>query len=270
MSEEFSADFTAADNTKAIRCGRTDCPVQFYPAGTEFHYLHSNDPSVPGRAVCTPCYHRYLTKKTTKRRPNGILIICLPLDFLNICFPAQPLSSELGSGSQIHEQKVQQQIVKAQRNGKPAQCLNQDGDNELTCALILAGAASIQHVGATVLGAGTALHTQAVQVSRSSGPFIQLPGFPVLSAPSSRSQTVSLNPPSLGLTPGYNLNHIGYQATRAKMASNAYAGNSGQIILVEVRVVRLPEGKVKPILIGVSFSSLLSSTAISNNLQIIL
>lgn len=249
MSEEFSADFTAADDTKAIQCGRTDCPVQFYPAGTEFHYLHSNDPSKPGRAVCTPCYHRYRAKKTTKRRPNGIFVIFTMPGFLNIRFPDQPLSSS--SGSQSHEQQIQQQIVKAQRNGMPAQHLNH-GDYELTCPLTLASAASIQHVGATVLTAGTAFRMQTAQTSRSSGPFIQLPGFPATSAPSLRSQTVGLHPPNLGLTPGYNLNHIGYQATRTKMASNAYAGNGGQIILVEVRIVRLPEGKVKPILIGVS------------------
>ena len=100
----------------------------------------------------------------------------------------------------------------------------QYGDNELTCALtLLAGAASIQHVGTTVLAvAGILLHTKMAQASCPSGPFIQLPGFPTqLVVPSSRSQTVNLNP--VGFTPGYNPNHIGYQATRAKMASNAYA-----------------------------------------------
>ncbi|KDR65144.1 hypothetical protein GALMADRAFT_1330174 [Galerina marginata CBS 339.88] len=200
-------DFTA-DNTKAIRCGRTDCTVKFYPAATEFHYLHSNDPLVPGRAVCTPCYQFYLTKKTTRRRP-----------------PAQPLpppSSSTMSELQIHEQQVQKRIVKAQKN---------------------AGAASIQHIGTPVFAAGTALQTQSTQASRPSGPMIQLPGLFSPSAPSFHSQSVRL-------TPGYNVNHIGYQATRAKMASNAYAGNSGQIILVEVRAVCLPEGKVKPMLIG--------------------
>lgn len=268
MSEEFSADFTAADNTKAIRCGRTDCSVQFYPAGTEFHYLHSNNPSVPGRAVCTPCYHFYLAKNTTKRRPNGIWLSSFlqPLNFLNICFLAQPLPSS--SESRIHEQHVQQQIVKAQRNGTSVQCLNQAnqyGDNKLTHALTSASAASIQHVGATVLtAAGTRSRTQTAQASHPSGPFIQLPGFSMRSVPSSRSQTVNLNPP--GFIPGYNLNHIGYQATRAKMASNAYAGNSGQVILVEVRAVRLPEGKVKPILIGVSFLSPLRSINVFLNL----
>ena len=138
--------------------------------------------------------------------------------------------------------------------------LNQDGD-ELVCGLTLASSTSIQHVGATVLaaGLGNILHRQMAQVSCSSGPFIQLPGFPAPLAPSLHSQTASLNPPSLRLTPGYNLNHIGYQATCAKMASNAYAGNGGQIILAEVRVVHLPEGKVKPILIGVGFSLLLNS-----------
>ena len=268
MSEEFSADFTAADNTRAIRCGRIDCSVQFYPAGTEFHYLHSNNPSVPGRAVCTPCYHFYRAKKTTKRRPNGIWLLSFlqPVIFSNICFLDEPLPSS--SESQIHEQRVQQQIVKAQRNGMSAQRLNQAkqyGDNELTCALTLASAASVQHVGATVsTAAGTLSRTQTAPGSRLPGPFIQLPGFPTQSVPSSRSQPVNVNP--LGFVPGYNLNHIGYQATRAKMASNAYAGNSGQVILVEVRAVRLPEGKVKPILIGVSFPSPLCSTSMCLNL----
>ena len=90
MAEEFSADFTATDNTKAIQCGRSDCEVKFYPAGTEFHYLHSNNPSVPGRAVCTPCYRRYLAKTTTKRRPQGMILPKLlslkPLDNRNIYF----------------------------------------------------------------------------------------------------------------------------------------------------------------------------------------
>jgi len=72
MAEDFSVDFTAADNTKAMQCGQTECSMQFYPAGTEFHYLHSNNPSVPGRGVCTPCYEYYLAKKTTLCRPKGI------------------------------------------------------------------------------------------------------------------------------------------------------------------------------------------------------
>ena len=200
---------------------------------------------------------------TVLRRPQNIdpmvlifVIFTMP-GFLNIRFPDQPFSSS--SGSQIHKQQIQQQIVKAQRNGMPAQRLNQDGDYELTCPLTLASAASIQHVGATVLATGPAFRMHMAQTSRSSGPFIQLPGFPATSAPSLRSQTVGLHPPNLGLTPGYNLNHIGYQATRTKMASNAYAGNGGQIILVEVRIVCLPEGKVKPILIGVSSLSFFTS-----------
>ena len=120
--------------------------------------------------------------------------------------------------------------------------------------LILARAASssVQHVGATVLvAASTALRTQDALAHPSSGPLIQLPGRPTPSAPSLHPQAV-INPLQVGIASGYNFKHTGYQATRAKMASTAYAGNSGHIILVELRVVRLPEGKVKPILIGVS------------------
>lgn len=72
MDGEFSADFTAAKDTKALRCARLECSVQFYPPGTDFHYLHSNDPLLPGRAVCTPCYNYYLAKRTTQRRPKGM------------------------------------------------------------------------------------------------------------------------------------------------------------------------------------------------------
>jgi hypothetical protein len=71
MADNFSADFTVTGNSKAIQCGRSECPVKFYPANTDFHFLHSSDPSVPGRAVCTPCYEYYRVKKTTQRRPVG-------------------------------------------------------------------------------------------------------------------------------------------------------------------------------------------------------
>jgi len=144
--------------------------------------------------------------------------------------------------------------------------LNQDCENRLTFTLILASAASVQHVGPTVVAAVTALRTQNSQASRPSGHLVQLPGFPMPLAPSLRPQTVSANPP--GVASGYNLNHIGYQATRANIASNAYAGNSGQIVLVEVCAVRLPEGKLKPILIGVSFSNDPSTQEPSSNVNI--
>jgi len=178
-------------------------------------------------------------------------------------FIVQPLSTTLSTW--IHEQQVQQQIVKAQRNGMSAHLI-QDCENRLTFTLILASAASVQHVGPTVVAAVTALRTQNSQGSRPSGPLVQLPGFPMPLAPSLWPQTVSANPP--GVASGYNLNHIGYQATRANIASNAYAGNSGQIVLIEVRAVCLPEGKLKPILIGVSFSNDPSTQEPSSNVNI--
>ena len=65
-------------------------------------------------------------------------------------------------------------------------------------------------------------------------------------------------PPSLvkhsglaSLPSGYTLNHLGYQATRTKIASTAYAGQGMQVILVEVRMVRMPLEKIKQRLIGV-------------------
>lgn len=102
-----------------------------------------------------------------------------------------------------------------------------------------------------MLAAGAVLPTHATRPSHMSGPIVQLPGHPRPSAPPSRSQAIGLDQ-ALGTTSGYTVNHIGYQAACTKMASNAYAGNAGQVIVVEVRVVHLPERKIKPILIGVS------------------
>ena len=82
------------------------------------------------------------------------------------------------------------------------------------------------------------------QVNR---PVIQVPGFPPPVLPPSLVKHAGL----ASLPSGYTLNHLGYQATRTKIASTAYAGQGMQVILVEVRMVRMPLEKIKQRLIGV-------------------
>jgi len=106
-----------------------------------------------------------------------------------------------------------------------------------------------------MMAAGSALLTYAAQPSHISGSVVQVLGHPTPLAPPSHSQAIS----------GYTVNHISYQVACTKMASNAYAGNAGQVILVKVRVIHLPERKTKPILIGVSFEYDSSLSLIANH-----
>ena len=76
------------------------------------------------------------------------------------------------------------------------------------------------------------------------GPGIQLPG-----QGSGRDRLFSPNP---AIASGYTTNHDSYHVTRQKLASKAYATHSGHVIVVEVRVVHMPIGKLKSMLIGVS------------------
>jgi len=114
------------------------------------------------------------------------------------------------------------------------------------------------------MAAGSALPTYAARPSHISGPVVQVLGHPTPSAPPSHSQAIGLDH-ALGATSGYTVNHISYQVAHTKMASNAYAGNAGQVILVKVHVVHLPERKTKPILIGVSFEYDSSLSLIANH-----
>ncbi|KAL0960438.1 hypothetical protein HGRIS_005481 [Hohenbuehelia grisea] len=69
-SEAFSADFTSVEQQTPFCCQRDDCKIKVFEPGTPLHIIHSNDPSKPDRQVCQACYEYYLTKATTKRRPD--------------------------------------------------------------------------------------------------------------------------------------------------------------------------------------------------------
>ena len=126
-----------------------------------------------------------------------------------------------------------------------------------TILIVMRDAASefpIQPVGEDVMAAAAALLSQhfnipATKESQTSGPIVKVPG-----PAAARSQAPPLHLKHLGtssLTGGYTLNHLSYQTTRSKLAKSAYAGNSGHVIVVEVRLVHMPVGKVKPFLIKV-------------------
>ena len=121
-----------------------------------------------------------------------------------------------------------------------------------------ASAFPIQPVGADIIAAAAALLSQhfngGVSESQTSGPVIKIPG-----TAAGGSQTPPLHSKHLGtssLTGGYTVNHLSYQATRSKLVKTAYAGNSGHVIVVEVRLVHMPVGKVKPFLIRVHYGIL--------------
>jgi hypothetical protein len=118
----------------------------------------------------------------------------------------------------------------------------------------------IQAVGTDVIAAAAALLTQHFKMTdggltppsrelQTSGPVVRIPGSARNQAPPIPSQRAGTS----SLTGGYSINHLSYQATRSKLAKTAYAGNSGYVIVVEVRLVHMPIGKVKPHLIKVCF-----------------
>jgi hypothetical protein len=118
----------------------------------------------------------------------------------------------------------------------------------------------IQPVGADVIAAAAALVSQHFKIPdggpapttkelQTSGPVVKIPGPAGSQAPPLHSKHSGTS----ALTGGYTVNHLSYQATRSKMAKTAYAGNGGHVIVVEVRLVHMPVGKVKPFLIKVHF-----------------
>jgi hypothetical protein len=123
----------------------------------------------------------------------------------------------------------------------------------------LASEISIQPVGADIMAAAALLsqHFKIANASemkefQTSGPVVKIPGL----GPPSSQQMPSLFNKKMGTTSlagGYTVNHLSYQATRSKLAKTAYAGNGGQVIIVEIRLVHMPVGKVKPLLIKVHY-----------------
>jgi hypothetical protein len=118
----------------------------------------------------------------------------------------------------------------------------------------------IQPIGADVIAAAAALLSQhfkipdvglapATKELQTFGPVVKIPG-----SAATESQAPPLHSKHSGtasLAGGYTVNHLSYQTTRSKLAKNAYAGNSGHVIVVEVRLVCMPVGKLKPFLIMV-------------------
>ena len=88
---------------------------------------------------------------------------------------------------------------------------------------------------------------QLRHTSTSIGPGVQLPG-----QGSGRNRLFPPKPLSTVVASGYTINHSSYHTTRQKLASKAYATHGGHVIVVEVRVVHMPIGKLKSMLIGVS------------------
>jgi hypothetical protein len=83
-------------------------------------------------------------------------------------------------------------------------------------------------------------------------PIIKLPGFQTSSG-SSQLPPIKTNslPASLSQGLGYTANHLQYSLVRAKAASYAYAQNTTHAVVVQVRLVRMPVGKTKNVLVGV-------------------
>lgn len=77
---QYAADFTNPDNEKRVQCERESCMIKSFPPGTRMEFMHSNDPTQPGRKVCGACYSYYMQKQTTRRR--GMSNRCL----MNPCF----------------------------------------------------------------------------------------------------------------------------------------------------------------------------------------
>lgn len=77
-----------------------------------------------------------------------------------------------------------------------------------------------------------------------SSPAVQLPG--------QRPQASVLAPTPMASGSGYTKNHHSYQLTRQSLANTAYALHGGNVIIVEVRVMYMPIGRIKALLIGVS------------------
>ena len=118
----------------------------------------------------------------------------------------------------------------------------------------------IQPIGADVIAAAAALLSQHFKIPdvglplttkelQTSGPVVKIPG--PAAAGSQAPPLHSKHSGTSSLTGGYTVNHLSYQTTRSKLAKTAYAGNSGHVIVVEVRLVHMPVGKVKPFLIMV-------------------
>ena len=93
------------------------------------------------------------------------------------------------------------------------------------------------------------------------GAMIQLPGHST-STPTAVPALYSMHKGMMPLKngSGYTVNHLSYAATREKLASQAYAQHAAHVIVVEVRLVHMPVGKIKHQLIGVRhFNFTLSS-----------
>ena len=98
---EFAVEFTSEN--QAI-CGG-HCKQRLEPTADIF-YLHSNDPTWPGRKVCKKCHQHYMGKATTRRVSGTFFYHCIGI-LINLVMIAETNDTEL----------IQQQVAMAQHGG---------------------------------------------------------------------------------------------------------------------------------------------------------
>jgi hypothetical protein len=83
-------------------------------------------------------------------------------------------------------------------------------------------------------------------VQSTNGPVRMITSAPVVQLPGQRPQATVLAPmpTASGSASGYTRNHLSYQMTRQSLANTAYALHGGNIIIVEVRAMHMPIGRI--------------------------
>ncbi|KAG6808192.1 hypothetical protein H0H92_005087, partial [Tricholoma furcatifolium] len=207
----YEAEFTPAETQQMpVICGRPQCLSPRLPPGTKLEFLHSVDPSQPGRAVCKVCYAYYKNKETTRRR---LTIDCHAMS-------SQPLSLEV-------QDDIRRQIAKAQR-GKETNTVQAIGTSS---------SSSSHQVVKTPNG--------PMQIAMQPRPTVILPG---LNSPLRATQPTIHQ--SASIQAGYTQSHASYEVTKRKLASQAYAKHEARVVVCEVRLARKPIGNVKTVQVG--------------------
>lgn len=118
--EEYSADFTNADNEKAVICDRENCRIKIYPPGTDMQYLITmNWVSLAIRFALNATNITGIRQQQSAE-VHDIIILTLDGQLANSSLeaPMVQMATELGIAirpSKEHQCEVHRQILGAQR-----------------------------------------------------------------------------------------------------------------------------------------------------------
>ena len=233
----YAADFTSAKAAKEGTC--ENCGTT-----AVLKHMQNKDRSKLGRDLCPNCYQYYRNKNGTIRRSSA--------------------QTPWVEHSASHQHDVHKQVAQAQR-GRESQYVS---SFERLTTHIPSGVSDVQAVGGSnhvmeqVHPAGYMINTSSGPLS-TPGPSVHLPGnIPQHTNPPSMHLPKKGQPQAVGYTQAY----AAYPAERHERIQQAYSTHNGEVVVIEVRMVVMPPGRVQMQLIHVrSLPQVITSESIYVN-----